>query len=31
MQRHEQLLTGEPELQQLYRLFSERIQQRLRS
>lgn len=31
MQRHEQLLTGEPELQQLYRLLSERIQQRLRS
>ena len=31
MQRHEELLTGEPELQQLYRLLSERIQQRLRS
>ena len=30
MQRHEELLTGEPELQQLYRLLSERIQQRLR-
>ena len=30
MKRHEELLTGEPELQQLYRLLSERIQQRLR-
>lgn len=31
MQRHEELLTAEPELQQLYHLLSERIQQRLRS